>query len=204
MPLKSVVLAAHLRVLGLLSGTDDIVTGLVMNGRPESSDSRNVLGLFLNTVPFRVNIRPESWRELIRRVFETEQNLLAHRRFPLLEVKRLTGSRKLYDAGFNFTHFHVYKALLHSEKIAVLDVSAFEQTDFSLVANFSVDPAGGEGDGSYGTPEGIISGFPCTCANGEYAIVQGLEIDDFSRARIDKSTSELVDERTAVKDLGLI
>ena len=142
-PLKSVVLAAHLRVLGLLSGTGDVVTGLVMNGRPESSDSRNVLGLFLNTVPFRLNIRPESWRELIRRVFETELNLLAHRRFPLLEVKRLSGSRKLYDAGFNFTHFHVYKALLHSGKIAVVDVSAFEQSDFSLIANFSVDPGDG-------------------------------------------------------------
>ena len=142
-PLKSVVLAAHLRVLGLLSGTGDVVTGLVMNGRPESSDSRNVLGLFLNTVPFRLNIRPESWRELIRRVFETELNLLAHRRFPLLEVKKLSGSRKLYDVGFNFTHFHVYKALWHSGKIAVVDISAFEQSDFSLIANFSVDPGDG-------------------------------------------------------------
>jgi malate dehydrogenase len=59
-------------------------------------------------------------------------------------------------------------------------------------------------DGSYGVPEGVISGFPCTCADGEYAIVQGLDIDDFSRARIDKSTGELVDERDAVKELGLI
>jgi malate dehydrogenase len=59
-------------------------------------------------------------------------------------------------------------------------------------------------DGSYGTPEGIISSFPVTCANGTYEIVQGLEIDDFSRARIDKSTGELADERDAVTELGLI
>jgi malate dehydrogenase len=59
-------------------------------------------------------------------------------------------------------------------------------------------------DGSYGTPEGIISGFPCTCKDGRYEIVQGLEIDDFSRARIDRSTQELVDERQAVVGLGLI
>jgi len=59
-------------------------------------------------------------------------------------------------------------------------------------------------DGSYGVPEGVISGFPVTCVDGEYSIVQGLDIDDFSRARIDKSTSELVDERQAVKELGLI
>ncbi len=59
-------------------------------------------------------------------------------------------------------------------------------------------------DGSYGVPEGIISSFPVTCAGGAYEIVKGLEIDDFSRARIDASTSELADERDAVKDLGLI
>ncbi|MGK2946950.1 MAG: malate dehydrogenase [Acidimicrobiales bacterium] len=59
-------------------------------------------------------------------------------------------------------------------------------------------------DGSYGVPEGIISSFPCTCADGRYEIVQGLDIDDFSRAKIDASAQELVDERTAVADLGLI
>ncbi len=59
-------------------------------------------------------------------------------------------------------------------------------------------------DGSYGVPEGIISSFPCTCSNGEWSIVQGLEIDDFSRAKIDASAAELVGERDAVKGLGLI
>jgi malate dehydrogenase len=59
-------------------------------------------------------------------------------------------------------------------------------------------------DGSYGVPEGIISSFPCTCANGEYTIVQGLEIDDYSRGKIDASAAELVDERDAVAELGLI
>jgi malate dehydrogenase len=59
-------------------------------------------------------------------------------------------------------------------------------------------------DGSYGVPEGIISSFPVTCSGGEYSIVQGLEIDDFSRERIDASTGELQEERNAVADLGLI
>ena len=59
-------------------------------------------------------------------------------------------------------------------------------------------------DGSYGVPEGVISGFPCTCAGGEYQIVQGLDIDDFSRTRIDLSTAELESERQAVRDLGLV
>ena len=59
-------------------------------------------------------------------------------------------------------------------------------------------------DGSYGVPEGLLCGFPVTCADGNYEIVQGLEIDDFSRARIDASVAELVSERDMVRDLGLI
>jgi malate dehydrogenase len=59
-------------------------------------------------------------------------------------------------------------------------------------------------DGSYGVPEGLISSFPVTAKNGKYEIVQGLEINDFSRARIDASTAELAEERDAVQALGLL
>lgn len=59
-------------------------------------------------------------------------------------------------------------------------------------------------DGSYGIPEGLICGFPCTCANGEWSIVQGLEIDEFSRAKIDASVAELSEERATVQSQGLI
>ena len=59
-------------------------------------------------------------------------------------------------------------------------------------------------DGSYGVPEGIIAGFPVTCAGGEYKIVEGLEIDDFSREKIDANARELQEERDAVAGLGLL
>ena len=59
-------------------------------------------------------------------------------------------------------------------------------------------------DGSYGVPEGLISSFPCVCRDGSYEIVQGLDIDDYSRAKIDASAGELAEERDAVRDLGLI
>jgi malate dehydrogenase len=59
-------------------------------------------------------------------------------------------------------------------------------------------------DGSYGVPEGLVSSFPCVVRDGNWQIVQGLEIDDYSRAKIDASVAELEDERTAVRDLGLI
>ncbi|MDQ0381662.1 malate dehydrogenase [Amycolatopsis thermophila] len=59
-------------------------------------------------------------------------------------------------------------------------------------------------DGSYGVPEGLISSFPVRCRDGKYEIVQGLEINEFSRTRIDASVAELAEEREAVKKLGLI
>jgi malate dehydrogenase len=59
-------------------------------------------------------------------------------------------------------------------------------------------------DGSYGIPEGLISSFPCVCTGGAYEIVQGLDIDDYSRSKIDASAAELAEERDAVRDLGLI
>jgi malate dehydrogenase len=59
-------------------------------------------------------------------------------------------------------------------------------------------------DGSYGVPEGLISSFPVTSSGGEYRIVSGLDIDDFSRSRIDASATELGEERDAVRELGLV
>ena len=59
-------------------------------------------------------------------------------------------------------------------------------------------------DGSYGVAEGLISSFPCTSRQGEWSIVPGLDIDDYSRAKIDASAAELAEERDAVTELGLI
>jgi malate dehydrogenase len=59
-------------------------------------------------------------------------------------------------------------------------------------------------DGSYGVGEGLMSSFPVTISGGEWSIVQGLEINEFSRQRIDKSVAELEEEREAVRGLGLL
>jgi malate dehydrogenase len=59
-------------------------------------------------------------------------------------------------------------------------------------------------DGSYGVEDGLVSGFPCTCSGGMWKLVEGLDIDDFSRPRIESSVNELQEERDAVKQLGLI
>jgi len=59
-------------------------------------------------------------------------------------------------------------------------------------------------DGTYGIEEGIFCGYPCTCSGGDYTVVEGLELDEFSVARIDATVTELADERRSVKQLGLV
>jgi malate dehydrogenase len=59
-------------------------------------------------------------------------------------------------------------------------------------------------DGSYDVPDGVISGYPCVCSGGQWSIVEGLDVPDFSRRRIDASVAELNEEREAIDQLGLI
>lgn len=76
--------------------------------------------------------------------------------------------------------------------------------DWVLGSKGSWTSAGIPTDGSYGIPEGVIAGLPAVSEGGEWKVVEGLEIDDFSRARIDASIAELVDEKNTVAGMGLI
>jgi malate dehydrogenase len=82
--------------------------------------------------------------------------------------------------------------------------AAIDHVDDWVTGNADWVSMGVPSDGSYGIPEGLICGFPCLCDGGEYKIVEGLELDEFSRAKIDASVAELTDERDTVKDLGLV
>jgi amino acid adenylation domain-containing protein len=138
-PLKSILLAAHLRVLKLLGNQADILTGLVSNGRLENADGTRVLGLFLNTLPFRLNLAGGTWTELVQQTFEAEREALPYRRYPLAEVQRILGGQPLFETAFNFVHFHVYQGIAALPGLEVLGAKFFEQTNLTLIANFSLD-----------------------------------------------------------------
>jgi malate dehydrogenase len=82
--------------------------------------------------------------------------------------------------------------------------AAIDHVDDWVTGNADWVSMGVPSDGSYGIPEGLICGFPCLCDGGTYKIVEGLELDEFSRAKIDASVAELTDERDTVKELGLV
>jgi amino acid adenylation domain-containing protein len=139
-PLKNLLLAVHLKVLSFLTGSSDVICGVLMNGRPEGTDGDRVIGGFLNAMPFRLDLAPGSWLALARRVFDAERELLAYRRFPLSELQRQQSGvgRPPFDTLFNFTHFHVYDRLARLPGLTVLGAAGTEQTYFPLTAQLNV------------------------------------------------------------------
>ncbi|RKZ70159.1 MAG: non-ribosomal peptide synthetase, partial [Candidatus Parabeggiatoa sp. nov. 1] len=138
-PIKSVLLAAHLKVLSVLGNQTDILTGLVGNGRIEETEGERVLGLFLNTLPFRLTLQGGTWIDLVQETFKTERAALPYLRFPLAEIQRMLGRQALFETAFNFTHFHVYQGVLGFKEIEPLGKQSFERTNFTLLTNFSLD-----------------------------------------------------------------
>ena len=143
-PIKSVLLAAHLRVLSLLSGQRDVITGVVWNGRLEERDGERVVGLFLNTLPFRQQLRGGSWPELAREVFENERETLPFRRYPLSVLQQKQGGQPLFETAFNFLNYHVLKEVLAREEMQATSGGFFEETSIPLFAQCGVNPQNSE------------------------------------------------------------
>ena len=139
-PVKSVLLAAHLKVMSLLGGTTDVLTALISNGRPEEADGDRMLGLFLNTLPFRLNLGGGTWTDLVKETFEAERKQLPFRRYPLADLQRRQGAGPLFETAFNYMHYHVYQNMTQANNVRLLDYQAFEETNFPLMANFAMEP----------------------------------------------------------------
>ncbi|HMN29020.1 MAG TPA: condensation domain-containing protein, partial [Caldilineaceae bacterium] len=139
-PLKSLFLAAHMRVMSVLHNEEDIVTGIALQGRPEALDSEQVKGLFLNTVPFRLKLSGGSWLDLVRATFQAEQASIPFQRFPLAEVQKALGGQPLFETLCFTVHFHVYERLQQLNDFAVLGEKFVQQTNFPLVIGFMQDP----------------------------------------------------------------
>lgn len=140
-PVKCVLLAVHLRVLAALCGSAQVVTGYEHSGRPEEPGAERAIGLFLNSLPLRFDMREgESWEALAVRVRDAETRFLPYRRYPMSAMKSMTGIQgPLFQAVFNFTHFHSLKAL---KRLPGMEDMAFRlkaETEFPLRAEFFQD-----------------------------------------------------------------
>jgi len=141
-PLKSVLLAAHMKVLSVISGQQDVMGGVVSNSRSEELDGERVRGLFLNTLPFRLSVTAGAWADLIGATFVAEWELLPFRRYPLFALQKKRGGQPLFETAFNYVHFHTLDGVLGSGDVEVLalDSKGVEEIDYTLDAAFSLNP----------------------------------------------------------------
>ncbi|WP_186093896.1 non-ribosomal peptide synthetase [Burkholderia gladioli] len=149
-PLKTLMLAIHLRVLAHATGSQDLVSGVVSNGRPVEADGAAMLGLFLNTVPFRFDVAAHDWTTLARAVAEAELAMFPHRRFPMAAIANLTGLESgsaHFETSFNFVDFHAYDALRRDGGLRVIGSRSHEAVEIPCATTIAVARAD---DGSRG------------------------------------------------------
>ena len=135
-PLKSVLQAAHYRVMSFLHGSTDVISGMVTNGRPEEVDAARLLGLFLNIVPVRIQMNGGSWIQLAQQTFAAERELIPYRRFPLAEIQRINGNQSFFETDFDFVHWHSYRDLQNDEGLQFAEGEYFEANNFVLSTTF--------------------------------------------------------------------
>ena len=141
---KHVFLAAHIKVLSLVFEQQDLIVGFQTNGRLEKLDGDRVLGMHNMILPLRVKLPAGSWLDLVRLAFEAERDLLPHRRYPLVELRKVLGRQQLFDTVFNYVHFHVFHSLSALPDMEVLGSWGIERSHYTLRAEFNRNPFTGE------------------------------------------------------------
>src|SRR6218665_464155 len=137
-PLKSLLLAAHLAALARVDGQAMQTTGVEFNGRPEVPGGDRLVGVFNNMLPLTLDLGGLDWRELARACLREERDMLPWRRFPYAELLRLNGARAPFEALFVYTHFHAYRAA-EGPGLRITGHFANDQTYMPLTVHFNRD-----------------------------------------------------------------
>ncbi|MFA1538081.1 amino acid adenylation domain-containing protein [Actinomadura monticuli] len=143
-PLRSVLLAAHVQVVALVCGRTEVVTGVMAHGRPERPGGARTIGMFLNTMPLRVPVAAGTHRDLVRAVHARHLAALRDRHLPYARMLRDGGLTRPLDTVFNFTHFQPYRRWTGSGPLRIVGIEATDQTYHPLTAQFRQDVLTGE------------------------------------------------------------
>ncbi|MFE9457115.1 amino acid adenylation domain-containing protein [Streptomyces californicus] len=139
LPMKSVLFAAHVLALRLYSGTEDVTTGLVTHGRPEHEDADRIAGLFLNTLPVRVDTAQATWADVVEEAVRQERATYPHRRYPLSAVQEDLGVTVL-ETAFNYIHFRQLTEVFELPGVSMRSFRTWEETNFQLLVNAMTSP----------------------------------------------------------------
>ncbi len=142
LPLKSLLATAHLAVLRLVSGDDEVLTGVVANARLEEAGGDETIGVFLNTLPLRLDLSRATLAETAHLVFDHERASAPHRRYPFAQMQQDVGEGLQLDVYVNFMDFH---AQHHRGGDALMTVTVgIAETNYPLAVNFLIDPEQGD------------------------------------------------------------
>ncbi|KPA91712.1 amino acid adenylation enzyme/thioester reductase family protein [Pseudomonas asplenii] len=137
--IKAVLLSAHLQVIAFISGRTEVITGLMSNSRPETTAGMSAVGMFLNTLPLRINVAGLTRRQLIQAVHAFEAQALPFRNYPFAQMLSDAGIDNVIDSTFNYTHFRPYEQFANNQGLALKSIRATDQTYHSLTAQFRLD-----------------------------------------------------------------
>ena len=138
-PLKSVMVAVHMKVMSMMSGQPDTLSYTVSNGRPEHAGGDGIVGLFVNSLSFRMMLQGGTWSDLIKETLKTEQESIRYRRYPMAEVKRHQGFEPLAETLFFFTNYHIFEELEKRTDVKVLQTILYGESTFPFCANCRLD-----------------------------------------------------------------
>ena len=125
-----------MRVLATLFGETDICSGYVANTRLEEEGSEFIKGLFLNTLPIRLDLNKcHTWKELISVLYELELDALKYRLYPLVNILKDKKVDQLFQVVFSFVQFHVYEEL-NNDSDSIKSLEVYERTNYDLMINF--------------------------------------------------------------------
>jgi natural product biosynthesis luciferase-like monooxygenase protein/amino acid adenylation domain-containing protein len=142
LPLKSLLAAAHVAVHRLVCNTEHVVSGLVVNARPERDGGDAMLGVFLNTLPFAVDTAGKSLLAVAAGLFDFEREAYAYRGYPVTDIQQLHPELNL-DSYVNFIDFHSLWQRRGKDGALIRHGVGVAETNFALSANFLVDPIDG-------------------------------------------------------------
>ncbi|MBA2711519.1 MAG: amino acid adenylation domain-containing protein [Tatlockia sp.] len=138
--IDNLLLAVHLWTLSQLTGLDRVITGIATHGRSDHEDGDKVLGLFLNSTPFPINLQTENWSDLIAKIIKEKRKISDFQQFPLSKIQQLKANQQLFDTLFNFVNFHVFDALKDFKTLKITAGKTYEETNYTLVAQTGIHP----------------------------------------------------------------
>ncbi|HTF98518.1 MAG TPA: amino acid adenylation domain-containing protein [Cellvibrio sp.] len=130
---KTILLAAHMKTLSMLTGESVVSTGLVINNRLDYEGGDEALGLFLNTLPFYIDASSSNWLELISAISKEEADSSFAKSFPLNDLQIMNDGQNLFHTLFNFVNFHAYQSIREANTFEIDTIFEYEKVNYPFV-----------------------------------------------------------------------